>query len=193
MIKSIVKIFLTVNLLLLVACAPYSLVPANNAVDLKGFSVTPGADWNKSAHKPGAKAESWTSNGEVLDQLILIGDINDGEALLKTQNKSLPMPKFTADMLPFDVENLVKTSIKNLANGEIEVQTENLQPASFGGVPGFRFNITFFTQGGLLKTGDVLGAVKNEKLYLMIYTAADLHYYRNRLPEVEKIFASAVL
>ena len=179
--------------LLLASCAPYSLVPADKPVKFNGFSITPQADWNKAGYKPGPKAESWTSNGEVLDQLLLIGNITPGEALLKSQNKNLPMPKFSDDMLPFDVENLVKTSLKNRSNGEIDVTSYDLQPAQFGSVAGFRFNIRYFTPGGLLQTGDVLGAIKDDKLYLLIYTAANLHYYQNRLPEVENIFKSAVL
>lgn len=191
--KFISSLLITVCALLLAACQPYSLVRANSPAKLNGFSVTPGEEWSKASYKMGPKAVTWTSNGEVLDQLILIGDINNGESLFKNTNKDLPMPSFSSDMLPFDVETLVKTSLKNTASGEIDVKTENLQPADFGNVSGFRFNISFFTANGLLKTGDVLGAVKDGKLYLMIYAAADMHYYKTRLPEVEKVFASAIL
>ncbi|KJS07852.1 MAG: hypothetical protein VR73_07725 [Gammaproteobacteria bacterium BRH_c0] len=191
--KVLPALILTLSALLLAACQPYSLVRANNPVKLNGYSVTPGEEWNKASYKLGPKAVTWTSNGEVLDQLILIGDIGSGEALFKNTNKNLPMPPFTSDMMPFDVETLVKTSLKNSANGEVEVNTENLQPANFGGKSGFRFNISFYTASGLLKSGDVLGAVKDGKLYLMIYSAADLHYYKSKLPEVEKVFASVII
>lgn len=193
MTKNALKLLIALAFVALSGCAPYTLVPANNVADLKGFSVTPGKEWSQAAYKPGPKAISWTSSGEVLDQLLFIGDITDGEALLRTHSKDLPMPKYSSTMLPFDIENLVKSSIKNSANGIIEVKTSNLQPAQFGNVPGFRFNISFYTPSGLSKAGDVLGATLDGRLYLIIYTAAELHYYKNRLPEVEKIFSSAIL
>jgi hypothetical protein len=187
------RVSLCLVILFLAGCAPYSLISANKQVDVNGFFVTPSKSWSKNARNPGKKAELWTSNGELLDYLILIGNIGDGEELLASASKGLPMPKFSSEMLAFDIENLVRTTLKNWLGGQLDIQTENLEPAKFGEIDGFRFSLNYYDSNGLLKTGDVLGAVKDEKLFLVIYSAADVYYYRARLPEVEDIFSSVVL
>lgn len=191
--KMITRGLLVATVLSLSACVQYSLVPANTAVQAQGFTVTPGSDWNKSPFPPGPKVQTWTTDGEQLNQLMLIGKVSEGESLFKSPSKSIPMPSFKSDMLPFDIEALVRTSLKNLAGGELTINTQGLKPAKFGEQNGFRFEVSYFTQQGLLKHGDVLAAIKDEQLYLMIFTAAKTHYYQAQLPEVEQLFQSAIL
>ena len=192
--KNLIKRLAVVGLIsALAGCVQYSLVTAGSAVAAKGITVTPSMDWNKSPANLGKKAEVWTHDGESLDQLIFIGGISEGEALFNSQNKALPMPTFNPTMLPNDVEDLVKTSLKNLAGGELQIDTSNLKPAQFGDAFGFEFELDYFEKSGLKKRGNAFVAIKNEQLYMILFTAADLHYFGEHLPEVRKLFESAVI
>lgn len=193
MIKQIKRLFILGLLSALAGCVQYSLVPAGAAVSAKGITVTPPMDWNKSPANLGKKVEIWTRDGVSLDQLIFIGGVSDGETLFKSWNKALPMPAFNAGMLPNDVEDLVKTSLKNLAGGEIQIDTSNLKPTEFGGTFGFEFELDYFEKSGLKKRGNAFAAIKDEQLFVILFTAADLHYFGEHLPEVRKLFESAVI
>ena len=177
--------------ILLTGCVQYSLVSSNQLATPQSISVVPSGDWNKSPVKMGKKTEIWTRDGEALNQLIFVGGVNDGESLFKEMNKDIPMPTFSPDMLPNDIEDLVSTSIKNLANGTIEVNTSNLKPSQVGESFGFRFNFDFYTESGLYKKGDALAAIKDDQLYVIIFIATSLHYYDAYLPEINDIFEKA--
>jgi len=96
-------------------------------------------------------------------------------------------------MLPFDIEGLVKTSAKNLSGRELDVKTGRLEPTVFSDQSGFRFAIEYFTESGLMKRDDVLAVVRDQQLYLLIYTAASIHYYDHGKTEVESLFSTATL
>ena len=68
---------------------------------------------------------------------------------------------------------------------------ERLEPARFGGVPGFVFDHTTVTPYGLALSGRAYGAVVHGKLYLMSYTAPRSHYYAKHLAQVEAIARSS--
>jgi len=42
-----------------------------------------------------------------------------------------------------------------------------------------------------MKWGDVLAIVRDQQLYLLIYTAASIHYYDHDKTEVESLFSVA--
>ena len=74
--------------------------------------------------------------------------------------------------------------------GAGEVQASKLRPAQFGSVPGFRFDLTFLSKSGLEMDGLVAAAVIEDKLYLILYTGARIHYYPKYRDHVEQLLAS---
>lgn len=175
--------------LFLTACVQYTLIPANQTVSYKSINITPSGNWNKSPAKPGTNVEVWTRDGEAINQLMLIGDISVGQALFKQPSKGTPMPVFKSDMLPDDIQTLVKTSIQNLSAGQLTITTRNLRPVSVGEDFGFRFDFDFYTSSGLHKKGDVLAAIKNNQLYVIIYSASSTHYYDAYQSDIEAMFS----
>ncbi|TQV74184.1 hypothetical protein FKG94_16385 [Exilibacterium tricleocarpae] len=186
------KIILTLFILSLSGCVQYSLVPAKTTTG-GGIQITPSIAWNKapSQYNPGKNTEVWTADGQSLNQLVFVGGVSTGSPIFKQPNKNIPMPAFSSDMLPNEIEEMVETSIKNRYNGQVAVDTSNLRPAKFGDNRGFRFNVEYFTVNGLQTKGDVIASIKDDQLYMIIFTAAGMHYYDKYIGEVEKLFASA--
>lgn len=190
------KKLLVISLILLVSgCANYTLIePGEHQV--KDMVVSPNLAWNKTSSmlSPGKKAEMWTADGSLLNRVIFFSAIQDGDTLFKTLSKSNPQPQFKGDMLPNEVMELTESALtKQLGEGNVIVRTENLKPAMFAGEPGFRFEVIYKTSSGLSYSGNVSGTVKDNLLYMILYSATTLHYYDKYLAEVEHIFETAKL
>lgn len=181
---------ISVMILLLSSCAGYKLVPAGASASVGAITVVPNETWNKVPFKPGKRSSYWTQNGQFIDELLFVDGLAEGGSIFKERNKSLPMPKFKADMLPNDVQDLVSSSIKNSAGGEITINTSTLKPREVSGKFGFTFKIDFFNSDGLLFKGDAIAVISEEKLYMILSVAAATHYYERSTGEIEQIFAS---
>ena len=77
--------------------------------------------------------------------------------------------------------------------GTIEFRTLGLQPRQVFGYPGFQLDYEHLDSDELWRKGRVVGAVVNDRLYLILFDAARTHYYANGLPDFEAITASARL
>ncbi|MCC2608151.1 hypothetical protein [Planctobacterium marinum] len=187
--KLIKKILIVSAVLLVTSCAQFKLIPASE-LKVKGFSVLPATSWSKSPFEPGEKAEVWTIDGYSLNQMLVFGEIKEGETLLKETSKELPMPKFRAEMLPNELEDLVKTSIINQEDGTLKIETKNVRPQQIGEQVAFRFELEFFDANGLKKNSDVIVWVKDKQLFGMIFTAPTLHYYESYKPALNKTYNS---
>lgn len=179
---------------LLTACAPYSLMdPGSNTAGPITFDTS--IPWNRlNLYKPGAKAEMWTANGQVLDSIIIFKGIEDGEALFKSQSRQDPMPEFSSDMLPQEVLELVKSSMtKYYGENNIILTTGGLKPTRFLNSPGYTFDLKFTDQNGLKYSGKAVAATVDDRLLMMIYTGTQLYYYAKHEEEFEKIITSATL
>lgn len=186
------KMIIALLCLTVTSCAQFQLVK-QETVNVKGITVTPTGNWNKSPWDIGKKTEVWTADGHSLNEVIFISGISDGEALFKSRSKELPMPSFNASMLPNELQDLVLTSFKNLMGGKLEFTAQNMRPQDFSENMGFRFNISYFTEDGLEKAGDIFMTVKDGQLYAIVYMAAKMHYYPKHHLSVEQMFNSAVI
>lgn len=185
------KVLLIVTLYITISgCVSYTLVPAGKSQNVQGMAVAPLSSWTATPYKPGANATVWTKDGVGLNELIFIGDVGDGKSIFKSVSKELPMPTYKKDMLPNEIVELVETSIKNNLGGQVSVESSNLRPQSVNGNDGFRFDLKYFTGGGLYKQGDVIAISKNETLNLIIYTAAALHYFPKDHAEINSLFSN---
>jgi hypothetical protein len=160
--------------------------------------VTADANWNKapSGFTSSARSESrtWTQDGLLLDRLVFIPNIQDGEAIFSSRNKSAALPTYRADMLPNEIEELVESSIVKLyGEGQSAVSTSGLRPQGFGQYSGFMFDI----QAAVTESPDYRGLVgafiDDDALYMVIFLAADPHYYGKHAERAEAIIKSATL
>src|SRR5690606_3630152 len=129
-------------MLLLAGCAPHYSLVAPGAVSAQGLTAEPPKTWNKSPFSQGPRVALSTRDGEVLNQLFVIGDLNEGESLFKSPSKEVAMPTFSADMLPNDLVDLTVTSLKLLYGGKLTVTASNLRTPTVSSVMGVPYKLT---------------------------------------------------
>jgi len=175
----------------------YSLVAAG-VVGVEGLTVQTGSGWNRAPgiHTPSNRrgAETWTKDGMLLDRLVIIPAIGDGEAIMVSQSKSAALPVFKADMLPNELEELVESSmVKAFGEGGSVVNTDSLRPHRFGENAGVMFDLTATVSDGPQYRGTVGAFIAEDKLYLIYFIAAVPYYYDKHIAEADAIIRSATL
>ncbi len=178
--------------LILVSCAKktmFDLIPPQ-PINMHGITLTPTTSWSQLNFHQHNKSTVWTKDGIRLNELMIIGNIIHGDTILKSDNKELPLPVFRYDMLANELEDLVKTSIKNIHGGNITIVTEHMTPQRVGENMGFRLKLSFFLANGLAKTIDSIISIKNRRLYIVMYMAPTLHYFQLYQTELDALFAS---
>jgi hypothetical protein len=160
--------------------------------------VTADQNWNKapSVTTPSATSNSrtWTQDGLLLDRIVIIPGVKDGQSIFSSRNKSAALPVFRADMLPNEIEELVESSIVKLyGEGQSAVSTSGLRPQGFGSDGGFMFDITAAVTESPDYRGLVGAFIVDDTLYLIMFLAADPHYYDKHVASADAIIKSATL
>ena len=175
----------------------YTLVePGPHAID--NMSVNASSGWNLAPSYAGGgdrkNAQKWTKDGLLLDRLVFIPGIPDGEALAVSRSKDAALPPFRKDMLPNDLEELVESTIvKYFGEGQAAVSTSNLRPHRYGEHRGVMFDIDAVVTESPTYKGVVGAFIANEQLYVMWYIAAHPYYYGKHLSDAEAVIRSATL
>jgi hypothetical protein len=175
------------SLFLLAGCVQYSLVPSDKMVTVGNtLQVEPQITWSKSESNG---IVTWTADGPSLDRILFFPGIDDGAPLIKNTVKDKDeMPLFSSSMTPLEVMDLIKATLARM--GCQDIQMEKIIPHPFDGLDGYKFFFSYASEGGLRYKGFSAGTVKNERLYLVIYTGTDLFYYDKYLAAAEKIVSS---
>jgi hypothetical protein len=191
-----------ITTLLLSGCAAYSIVPpAPTQVSKASMTVSPASSWNRipslvasaGPNTISPKAEIWTQDGPLLNQLTFYGAIKDGEALFKLPSRAdTKAPVFKASMLPQEVVEFVEKNYR-VQTGSPVFNVTNVKPVTFSGQPGFQFDFDFTTNDEVRRKGRAAGAVKNGALYLIVYEGAAVHYFDRNLAEFDRMVAGATI
>ncbi|MEG8043038.1 hypothetical protein O6V14_15315 [Sphingomonas faeni] len=156
------------------------LIPAGQriAVAKSAMTVMPGVEWNKLAERPGRNSESWTQDGDELNELTFYGGIESGKPLFReVDKKNQPLPKVSATMLISDIPVLLENSYR-IALSAASVKIDGIWPIAFAGTKGVRFTYHFSKQNETLqRRGEARGAMVGGKLYMVTYEAPSLYYY----------------
>lgn len=190
------KLTLLITVLWLGGCTAYSLVPAGRVDLTNNFALTTDIAWNKSpfSGQVGPAVKLWTNNGLSLDRVFIVSGIKPGKPIFKSYDRGNPMPNFESDMLPPELAELVEISMNKLyGEGEVSVNVSELRPAEVSGETGVRFEIDYVAPTGYRVRGQSIAVVKNELLYVVIFDAAQLHYYDKYKPSIDKMFDSIEL
>ena len=153
----------------------------------------------------------WTIDGPLLEALRFV-TLNDGDTLFRSSDKDAKLPRFRAHMTPNEVVEFFVASLKSVSGGvdthqlakgmvvpegiragsinASSLDIQNLRPADFGNLPGFRFDFSFLSKEGLERQGFALGSIHDGKLLLMVYTGTREYYFDKHKQEVETIFSS---
>lgn len=190
--------FVICILFLLSGCIPtYTLVTAGvNSMDT--LQVTAGGGWNQAPNMPYAgdrkNTIKWTRDGLLLDRLVFVPEVSDGESLIVSQQKDAALPVFKKDMLPNEIEELAQsTFVKMFGEGNAVVETSNLRPHRYGEDRGVMFDVAAKVSESPDYKGVVGAFIANEKLYFMFYLAADPYYFEKHRVQAENIIKSATL
>ncbi len=147
------------------------------------YTIKTSRSWSHTDGPP----ESWTIDGPPLGWLRTWADIEDGEALFSASAQQT-LPQFRSDFSTIEVAEMVADTMEALTPGA-DVETSGLRPVAFGSNDGFRFEIRY-VQNGLTYRGTVAGAIRDDQLDLMLFTAPAEHYFDHYAPEIESIFLS---
>jgi hypothetical protein len=133
----------------------------------------------------------WTRDGLLLDRLIILPDIGDGETIFISSRKDALLPDFRVDMLPHEIAELVEASVvRQFGEGSVAVDTAGLRPHQFGSRKGFFFDLNVVVADGPNYGGVAGGFTANDKLYLAIFLGAEPYYLEKHLPRVDKTIRS---
>lgn len=156
-----------------------------------GLVVTPSQDWNRLDGNSGKRTESWTLDGEQLNDLTFYGGIEPGKPLVRERNKkSDPLPKFTASTLAVEIPELVEgtyRTAKNIAKFEVTAT----EPAQFLGHEGISFAFEYLDGEHLVRKGEARAAIIDGKLYMVTFDAPRLRYFAQTIGEFRRIADSA--
>ncbi|GIX16672.1 MAG: hypothetical protein KatS3mg119_0858 [Rhodothalassiaceae bacterium] len=164
----------------------------------RAFLVTPDAPWN--AVNPtlfaGRKRNAlWTMNGVPLDFVAFIGGIPSGGTLFRLPTKQVKkreVPVFRSSMLLPEIAEFIEASYARALEAQ-EFRTLALAPFSFGGHDGFRMEFRTVLRDEVPRRGIAAGAIVDGRLYLVLYQAAELHYFAHNRERVEALLRSLSL
>ena len=171
---------------------------APGTVPIGDLNVTPTDSWNSAPAiilgNSRKGSQSWTKDGLLLDRVMIIPAVADGETIFVSRDKSIALPTFKPDMLPNELEELVESSlVKLFGESNAAVNTSSLRPHRFGEDRGVLFDFEANITDSPDYKGIVGAFIANDLLYLMIYVAAQPHYYDEHLAEASSMIESARL
>lgn len=165
-------------LLLMAGCASMAHVEPGDVTIARELVVRSDGRWNR-VEPPQSEADAsevWTADGVTLDMVLFYVGIEDGTL------------GFRSSMLPHEVVELYESLVAQ--DGSL-FRLERLAPARLGTTPGFVFEHLTTTRSGLVLRGLAYGAIVNQRLYLISYTAPDSHLFAKHLAAVQALAAGA--
>lgn len=158
------------------------------------LAVTPASEWNKLGARPGRNSESWTLDGDLLNEISFYGGIVDGKPLFREVDKrNKPLPTVSATMLITDIPTLLENSYR-IALGTPLITITSVVPGPFAGAPGVRFTYSYQRAGDdVRRLGEARAAMIGGRLFMMSYEAPALHYFNRDVAAFRQIADSARL
>lgn len=184
------------HLLLVATAAPaHKLRLRGEAVAVAGstVTVTPSRDWNTLSRKVGKNTETWTVDGEQLNDVTFFAGIPAGMPLVRERSKKRdPLPKFTKTTLLVEIPELLEGTYRTYKNsGSFRLLSS--EPARFLGKDGVSFAYEFIDVDELTRRGEALAAIIDDKLYMITFEAPRLNYFDAMASDFRALANSAVL
>ena len=148
-------------------------------------------DWAR-VHAP--REELWTIDGAPLNQLMIISKVKPGEHVFLNarERKSRPDgPWFRAGMRPDEVRDIVLVGLRG--GGWANVRASNLRPAKFGKERGILFDLAATPQDGPFYRGLGGAFIADKKLNLVLFMAAEPHYFDKHKAAAQRLIDSIQL
>lgn len=163
------------------------------AISGSSLTVTPPRDWNKLAVSPGRKTETWTLDGEDLNDVTFFAGIEPGQPLFREVSKSRkPLPRFTATTLLVEVPELVEGSYR-AAKDVVDFTVTGTAGDRFLGHEGIRFTFAYVDDDALTRRGEGRATLVDGALYMIVFAAPRLAYYDRTLGDFRALADTARL
>ena len=176
------------------AIAGNSLVPAGRAVTVarSARTITPDRAWNRMGARPGRNSESWTLDGDGLNDVTFYGGIDDDRTLFRETDKHVrPLPRFRATMLLTDIPALFEASY-SIALDTPTMAVQSIAPSTFLGNKGIRFTFSFTRpREDVRRKGEAMATVIHGRLYLVSFVAPAVFYHDRDIGAYHAIVAGA--
>jgi hypothetical protein len=158
------------------------------------FVATPQSEWNRWSRRPAKRGETWTKDGFQLNRLDFFGQIEAGQSIYKDRHKKeRPLPKFRADMLPTDLAELFEANF-SIEHDITQFDVRLLEPVKLGGHDGIRMVYEYaLPNDALTRVGEARLATVDDQLYVINFTAPELHYFEASIGEIRTIMDGVAL
>jgi hypothetical protein len=185
------KLLLVLLALELAGCATVAKMESGQQNIGARLVVTLEGAWNH-VQAPGlGPAQTWTMEGLPVDQLRIYAGIKDGEAIDTGGGSNAKRIDFRAGMQPDDIVGMFEGMMTRDGS---TFKLDKLEPWSFGGEKGFRFEFTFTRKiDGVINSGIGYGTVNKDELFALLYAAPRLGFFARHKDKVEQIARSARL
>lgn len=185
------RVTLSMTLLTLVAfvgCQVWTKIEVEPQEIANGYTVHPDREWSRMKLK---YVDLWTDHGAPLEDLRLTRGLKDGQPLHEPPDRDIEMPTYRSTMTASEIMEMVEDTLGRI--GAVDLNALGLRPEPFAGKDGFRFSLTYVNEAGLRFRGTAAGAVHDERLYLVLFTAPELHYFPKYGASVDALIASATI
>ena len=176
------------------AVAGNTLVPTGVtvAVAKSTLTVTPPSEWNRLGARPARAAETWTLDGDTLNDLTFYGGIESGKPIIREISKrQKPLPTFSSTMLLSDVPALLEQSYRVALDTPL-VEIGTVEPAAFAGTRGVHFTYRFTRpEEDVRRLGEAWATIVDGRLYMIAFEAPALHFFEAGIDGARAVVASA--
>jgi len=182
---------LVLILALLAGCATVTKVETGEQAVGARLVVRLEGPWNRIDAPGMGPAQVWTMEGLPVDQLLVYPGIKNGELVHASTGGSAKTFAFRSSMQPHEIVAMFEGMMTRDGS---QFKLARLEPASFGGGKGFRFeySVTRRSDSALL-SGVAYGVVSEGELYAMLYHAPRLTFFPRHRGRVEQMARSAQL
>ncbi|MBL8808013.1 MAG: hypothetical protein JNN22_14295 [Rhodospirillales bacterium] len=190
---------IAIAVLTLSGCAAYSALEPKSTDVGQRLALTPDRTWSRaSAQVQSDWAEVWTIDGPLLNSFRVAAGIESGKPLVARRGEAAKaLPVFRKGMALEDMVDLVQSTLANTAGAKDFVPI-SVRPEKVAGQDAVAFEFTYGTgtAGSSIETDRrALGTAfeADGRLYVLLFEAAEVHYFEKLRPAAEAIIRSARL
>jgi len=168
--------------------APGAPVPVARST----LTVTPPSEWNRLGARPGRAAETWTLDGDTLNDLTFYGGIGRGKPIIReVSRKQKPLPTFSSTMLLNDVPVLLEQSYRIALDTPL-VEIGTVEPAPLAGEKGVHFTYQFTRpEEDVRRRGEAWATIVGGRLYMISFEAPAIYFFDAGIAGARAVVASA--
>lgn len=157
------------------------------------LSVTPPRDWNLLSIRPGKKAETWTLDGERLNEITWYAGIDADEPLIReTSRKAKPLPRLKRSTLLAEIPELLETTYRT-ERQVADFQLTASAPDAFLGQPGIRFSYAYVDNDHLPRRGEARATLIGGRLFMATFDAPRQYFFDRSLLDFRALTDAATL